>query len=91
MNTAQKKKNQLFMLKNASQDRRIFDAGQKDGIWKSFNLIFWALHVKFGFGEKRLCDLQEYVKFILDCEDVSVKDIAEALKDECNIVFAEDK
>lgn len=95
MGSASQKKAALEALKLSKQWekdlRKAFENGQKDGIYKTFNLVYWTLHVKYGFGEKRLANLHKEVMFLLDCEEVSIKDIEEALKDECNITFAKDE
>lgn len=96
MNTAKTKKEDLELRKmkaaiNAEM-KRAFSDGVYAGTGKTLTLMCYILHNSFGFGEKRLKKIVKEGSYLAKCTDegrLSIDDMTEVLKDECNFSIEE--
>lgn len=91
MGTAKTKKANLEAMKiNAmvnNEIKKAWDNGLYTGTGKTLTLMCYILHNTFGFGEKRLKRIVKEAEYLFKCVDeerLSLTDMAEVLKDECN-------
>lgn len=92
MSTALQKKINLEALKieqmYKSEFKRAYTMGAKESMARSFSVLFYVLHNKHGFGEKRLKAIADEILYLCDCMDkdlVSLEDMRQVLVDECNV------
>lgn len=96
MSTAKTKKEDLELRKmkaaiNAEM-KRVFSDGVYAGTGKTLTLMCYILHNSFGFGEKRLKKIVKEGSYLAKCTDegrLSIDDMTEVLKDECNFSIEE--
>ena len=72
--------------------KRAFSEGVYAGTGKTLTLMCYILHNSFGFGEKRLKRIVEEGSYLAKCTDegrLSIDDMTEVLKDECNFSIEE--
>ena len=96
MSTAKSKKANLEAMKiNAmvnTELKRAFSDGVYAGTGKTLTLMCYILHNSFGFGEKRLKKIVKEGAYLAKCTEegrVSMDDMTEVLKDECNFSIEE--
>lgn len=96
MSTAKNKKANLEAMKiNAmvnAELKRAFSDGVYAGTGKTLTLMCYILHNSFGFGEKRLKKIVKEGSYLAKCTDegrLSIDDMTEVLKDECNFSIEE--
>ena len=96
MSTAKSKKANLEAMKiNAivnAEIKRAFSDGVYAGTGKTLTLMCYILHNSFGFGEKRLKKIVKEGSYLAKCTDegrLSIDDMTEVLKDECNFSIEE--
>lgn len=96
MSTAKSKKANLEAMKiNAmvnAELKRAFSNGVYAGTGKTLTLMCYILHNSFGFGEKRLKKIVKEGSYLAKCTDegrLSIDDMTEVLKDECNFSIEE--
>lgn len=92
MSTAKQKKAKLEAYKIdqmfKAEIKRSYTMGAKESMARSFSVLFYVLHNKHGFGEKRLNAITDEILYLCDCMDrdlVSLEDIRQVLVDECNV------
>ena len=92
MSTALQKKAKLEAYKIdqifKAEMKRSYTMGAKESMAMSFSVLFYVLHNKHGFGEKRLNAITDEILYLCDCMDrdlVSLEDIRQVLIDECNV------
>lgn len=89
------------MLNNAiNADRsRVFMQGENIGYTNATVIMLWLLHTEYGFGKKRLAKFLHQItdfcgEYVLPSQEkqpegeyqgITLEDMAEALKDECDI------
>ena len=89
------------MLNNAiNADRsRVFMQGENIGYTNATVIMLWLLHTEYGFGKKRLAKFLRQItdfcgEYVLPSQEkqpegeyqgITLEDMAEALKDECDI------
>ena len=72
--------------------KRAFSDGVYAGTGKTLTLMCYILHNSFGFGEKRLKKIVKEGAYLAECTDdgrLSIDDMTEVLKDECNFSIEE--
>ena len=96
MSTAKSKKANLEAMKiNAmvnAELKRAFSDGVYAGTGKTLTLMCYILHNRFGFGEKRLKKIVKEGSYLAKYTDegrLSIDDMTEVLKDECNFSIEE--
>ena len=96
LSTAKNKKANLEAMKiNAivnGEIKRAFSEGVYAGTGKTLTLMCYILHNSFGFGEKRLKKIVKEGAYLAKCTDegrLSLDDMTEVLKDECNFSIEE--
>lgn len=96
MSTAKSKKANLEAMKiNAmvnAELKRAFSDGVYAGTGKTLTLMCYILHNSFGFGEKRLKKIVKEGAYLAECTKegrLSIDDMTEVLKDECNFSIEE--
>lgn len=96
MSTAKSKKANLEAMKiNAmvnAELKRAFSNGVYAGTGKTLTLMCYILHNSFGFGEKRLKKIVKEGSYLAKCTDegrLSIDDMTEVLKNECNFSIEE--
>ena len=96
LSTAKNKKANLEAMKiNAmvnAEIKRAFSDGVYAGTGKTLTLMCYILHNSFGFGEKRLKKIVKEGAYLAKCTDegrLSLDDMTEVLKDECNFSIEE--
>ena len=94
--TAKNKKANLEAMKiNAmvnAEIKRAFSEGVYAGTGKTLTLMCYILHNSFGFGEKRLKKIVKEGAYLAKCTEegrLSLDDMTEVLKDECNFSIEE--
>ena len=96
LGTAKNKKANLEAMKiNAmvkAEIKRAFSDGVYAGTGKTLTLMCYILHNSFGFGEKRLKKIVKEGSYLAECTKegrLSIDDMTEVLKDECNFSIEE--
>ena len=72
--------------------KRAFSDGVYAGTGKTLTLMCYILHNSFGFGEKRLKKIVKEGLYLAKCTKegrLSLDDMTEVLKDECNFSIEE--